>query len=677
MMRRAGNVRSLGACAVLLVLLGGFAGGSQAASRTGAVAAWQAPEYWTEIGTVRSWMDIDTKFYRIREESQFLNESQYKVDQVKEYAKTRKYRGHFEGIGLNQWQALCIDEQQQRRAAAQGELQFFIDFRRRLLDQVQNTRDGLPSGWGAEISDRRVVGIGLGKLGTAVGLDPSNPYAWHLYSYFSSLVGDHYRALKALDGARAALAIIPADQLRPLRADVELDRAWLLRDQGEFAAAQISLETAGAHGARSLEARLLQGLLAAQLGNDKLAITIAGELRGTSVKNFPTNVRNAGFSPEYRNVGAWNKKSSNYLHDWIMAYTWLRVGKLNLASAAFGGHNLDDQRPFANRFWNEAGAIYEVTGRRKMASLAWDQARVYAPYYPYLVYKSYSRDLGKLTGRSGKVPYLLGFDSGFMNGNRIAYGAALVEAVAAADSEQKKRALASRALDELEVCQRLGLYAGQASVLQGQVYYLMGDMSSALVEIEEALAHMDAVGDKAGFAAVLNGLSKARNDLAAQDIAQFYGQSGASRGRWQADDDPAATLAALRVAHGAEASDDNRRNLARFMIRNGQVAQGRELALAPMGAGAMDIDNIVDLGAGDVELILEADRIEGETRLAEKMVQTIEAGLEDPWRNASVWTLAGFICLDNGLETAGRTALERAAKLDPGNHGLKIQLSLM
>ena len=57
--------------------------------------------------------------------------------------------------------------------------------------------------------------------------------------------------------------------------------------------------------------------------------------------------------------------------------------------------------------------------------------------------------------------------------------------------------------------------------------------------------------------------------------------------------------------------------------------------------------------------------------------EALDAGLDDPWGSASVWTLAGFICADNGLRDEGRTALERASKLDPGNHGLKIQLSMM
>ncbi len=668
MMTRACNVNGLAGIMVLLA-----AGGMAA----GAAAAWEAPDHWTEIGTVRAWMDTDTKFYRTQEEAQFLDESQSNVNQVKEYAKTREYRGQLDGIGINTWQTVGSEEQDKRRGLARRELKFLVDFRNRVLTQVQNTRMGTASGWGVLLSDRTVVGTGLGKLRTAVALDPSNPYAWHLYSYFAMLVGDEYRALQALAGAELALMAIPEDELQPLRAEVDLDKAWLQRAQGEFAAAQASLESAGAHGVKSLEARLLQGLLAAHLGDDQLAISIATELRGTTVSIFPSNYRTSGFAPEIRNVDAWAKRPSSYLHDWIMAYTWLREGKIDLAAASFGTHKLDAQRPFAHRFWNEANVIYEVTGQRDLAMKAWNQVRVATPYYPYLVYKDYQLSLGRLTGRTGRVPYQLGFDSNFLNGNRLAYGAALVTAVAAATDEQEKQELASRALDQLEICQRFGVYTGQASVLQGQIYYLMNDMASALVEIEEALNHMDAMGDKAGFSAVLAGLAKADHDLAPQDIANFYGQSGSSRGRWQADADPAATLAALRVAFDGEASDNNRRDLARFLIRNGDVAEGRALAQSVLDGAALSQENIVELGAGDVELILEADRVEGQTELAVKMVQALQGGTDDPWRSASVWTLAGFICLDHDLRPEGRAALERASELDPGNHGLKIQLSLM
>ncbi len=672
MMTRACHINSLNRYFWALILVIVLAGTASAATIT-----WKAPGHWSEIGTVEDWVKMDARFYRIQEESQFIDESQAGLDQVREYSRTWEYRGRVDGVGMKAWKALSVPERKQRRSQAQRELKYLVDFRTRLKNQIRSTEMGAASGWGELTSDRAVVGTGLSKLRTAVGLDPSNPYAWHLYSYFALLVGDEYRSQQALAGAAAALAAVPEGELKSLRAAVDLDKAWLLRSQGEFAAAQTALESAGAHGVRSIEARLLQGLLAAHLGNDQLAITVATELRRAEVRKFPRDSESAGFGPEVTNVALWNLRTSSYLHDWIMAYTWLREGKVSLASAALGTHKADDQRPFAHRFWNEAGVIYEITGRRALAEKAWNQARVATPYYPYFVVREYQLNLGKLTGRAGHVPYQLGFDSNFLNGNRLAYGSAMVQAVAAETDTQRKQELASRALDQLEICQRFGLYRGQASVLQGQVYFLMGDMESALVEIEEALEHLDAQGDKAGFSAILAGLSQTRENLAPQDIANFYGQSGTSRSRWQADVDPAATGAALQRAYDRQADAENRQNLARFLIRNGQVTAGRALAEAPLTGSALDHESLMKLAASDVELILEADRLEGETTLAVAMTKALEAGLEDPWQSANVWTLAGFICLDHGLHSEGRTALERAAKLDPGNHGLRLQLSMM
>jgi len=643
----------------------------------GQAQAWEVPDAWSAVGTVRQWQATDAEFYRIQESALYLDESHFNVNQVKEYGKTYRYRGKLAGIGLAAWRSLAAGEQAERSAAARRELKFLVDFRSRVLNQAQDVRQTGTSGWGALISDRTVVGEALSRLYTAVNLDPGNPYVWHLYSYFATLVGDENRALLAIDGAEQALAEVPAGELKDLRAAVALDKAWLQRAAGDFAAAHASLETVAANGGKGLEARLLQGLLAAQMGDDQTAITIANELRRTPVSIFPPNLRNSGFTPEVADVSTWPKRSSSYLSDWILAYTWLREGRLDMVRSVFGSQRLDSQRPFAHRFWDEAGGIYEVTGRGQLAAQAWLQARVTLPYYPYTVYKSYTMNLANLTGRGGGLPYLLGFDSNFLAGSRLAYGAGLVAGVAAATDPVTKQKLAARALDQLEICRRFGLYAGQASVLRGQVYYLMNDLASARIEVDEALSVMDARGDIEGFSAVLRGLNRARGELAPADIANFYGQSGSSPGRWRNDADPEEALVNLRAAYEADSGDGNRRNLARFLIRNGQVAAGRKLAAVPLQGAVMTVENVRNLGTADVELLLEADRAAGETGLAQAMVAALRTGSADPWQEANVWALAGFVCLDNGLNVEGRVALERAILLDPGNHGLQVQLSLM
>lgn len=663
---------SVGSRVGLLFMIGGVL-----SLAVGVASAWEVPAGWTEIGTVRQWQALDARFYRSQDNALYLDESFFNLNQPEEYARTFRLRGALPGVRLDAWRELPAEEQNARRKAAGSQLKFLTDFRNRVSQQAQDLRQTGSSGWGAVVGDRTITGDVLTRLYTAVNVDPSNPYAWHLYSYFATLVGDEDRALAALGGAEQALAAIPPAELTQLRADVALDRAWLERDLGHFDAARAALEVVAANGGKGQEARLLQGLIAAQTGDVQTAITIASELRHATVGRFPVNLRSRDFAPDTGDVNSWDQRRSSYLADWILAFTWLREGRLDMVRSVFGGYSLDAQRPFAFRFWREAGQFYEVTGRGRMARQAWLQGRVALPYYPFTVYKVYSASLERLTGRPGKLPYLLGFDRHFLTGSRLAYAADLVAAVVAADEPGEKDKLAARAMDQLEICERFGIYPGQAAVLQGQIYYQMNDLASARLAIEEGLAALDARGDVVSFNAVLSGLNRARAELDPQDIANFYGQSGVSRGRWQGDDDPVAKVTELRAAFAAEPNQENRRNLARALIRQGETVEGRDLATAPLQGAALTADSIGALATADLELVLEADRAAGDATVALLMVDLLRSGRAEPWQDASVWTLAGFICLDQGLADEGRSALERAVALDPGNHGLQVQLSLM
>ena len=643
---------------------------------TGALA-WEQPSEWPEIGMVSKWREYDTMFYRINEDAPFLDQSQFKMNQVKEYAKTNEYNGKMDGIGLETFLTKDADEQKKRRKQAAKELKFLADFHQRIQTQVQRTRSQQPSGWGTQVNDMTVIGDCLTKLRTAVLLDPSNPYAWHVLAYFSKIVGDQNRSATSLNGAQLALAQIPADQLTELRAEVALDRAWMQRDRGNFEHAMASLKVAVDFGAVGTGPRLLQGLIAAETGETQKAVEIATALRSAEVRAFPPNLQSTSFSPELSNVEAWRKRTSNYLQSWILALTWLHEGNTDMAAAAFGKFSLNDQYPFGEHFWNDAGRIYEITGRRSQAHRAWSMARINNPYIVYFVYKPYAMELGKLTGRPGAVPFFLGFDLFYTSGSRLAFAAALVERVAAAEDDLQKQELASRALDELELCIATGIYPAQAQVLKGQAYYLMGDLGSALLEVEAALKLMDEQGDTAGSTAVLQGLAKSDEDLAPTDVANFYSQSGTSSGRWIKAEDREAQLSGLRKAFADDPSAVNRQNLARFLIRNDQVPEGRDLAMGDLKGQELTGENIRQLSGDDLALVLEADRAEGEDELALALVRALEGGATDPWNHAGLWTLVGFICLDGGDIADGKVALERASELDPGNQGLKIQLALM
>jgi tetratricopeptide (TPR) repeat protein len=639
--------------------------------------AWEQPKEWPDIGAVSKWKEYDARFFRIYENAPFMDQSQFKMDQIKRYARSLEYNGQMDGIGLATFLTKDADEQTKRRKLAAKQLKYVADFQIRMQTMVQRTKECLGSGWGLQVSDMTVVGDCLGKLRTAVGLDPSNPYAWHVLAYFASTVGDQGRAATALAGAEAALAQIPVDQLTQLRGEVALDKAWLQHAQGEWSGAIESLQAAVGFGVKGTEPRLVQGLVAAQSGDTQKAVEIANSLRSAEVRAFPPNMTTSSFAPELNDVSVWRTRTSNYLQSWILALTWIYEGKTDMAAAAFGTYSLRDLYPYSQHFWNDAGRIYEITGRRSLAHKAWSMARISTPYVVYFVYKPYAVDVGQLTGRPGAIPFFLGFDQFYTTGSRLAYGAAMVEQVAAATDEMAKQELAARALDELELCRATDMYPGQSQVLKGQAYYLMGDLGSALVEVEEALQVMDDHGDKAGFAAVLQGLAKSDSDLSPTDVANFFSQSGSASGRWMKPEDLEAKLAGLRKTFADSPSDMNRLELARFLIRNDQVVEGRDLAMGELKGQELTGANITQLSGDDLALVLEADRAEGEDELALALVQALEGGADDPWDHSVLWIMAGFICIDGGDLADGKVALERALELDPGNQGLKIQLAIM
>jgi len=639
--------------------------------------AWDEPKHWAEIGSVSTWIEMDQRFYRAFDETRYHDRSQFKTDQQKEYGKILISDSTEPALPLEAFQALSADEQASRVKEARKRLDFLRRFRERLEGMIQRTRQNQSSGWGNQTTDHTVVGDCLKRLRTAVGLDPSNPYAWHLLAYFSAVAGDLERSLAALDGCDAALAAIPAGELTNIRRRAALDRTWIMRDAGLFDEATSTLDVAEQLGEADIETRLLRGLISAQTGQVQQALSIAGELGSVEIRKFPPDFRSTSFSPELNNILNWKKISSAYLSSWIKALSWLQQGDPVTAAAAFGEYSLDDHYPFQHRFWNDAGRIYAMTDRLQRADQAWNVARLSIPYQVFFVYKPYQMGLGKLTGSTEKLPFFLGFDRFYLVGARLAYGAALVGKLSETTDEFEKQEWALLALDQLDISQRQGIYPGPSSVLQGQVYYLMGDYDSAMIELEEALVHFEKSGEEAYYAAVLEGLTAIRANRSKEEVDRFYSQSGTSTGRWAAEGNPEQVLADLRQAWATSPTDENRRALARHLIRHDELQEGRTLALGDSAGKPATSNMLAGMDSADLELVLEADRTIRSATLAQALVKELRAGRGDTWPDAGMWSLVGFICLDHEDTPAGREALEQAAKLDPGNQGLQTQLRMM
>ena len=130
----------------------------------------------------------------------------------------------------------------------------------------------------------------------------------------------------------------------------------------------------------------------------------------------------------------------------------------------------------------------------------------------------------------------------------------------------------------------------------------------------------------------------------------------------------------LETAWLQDPTDDNRRALGIFLIRNGDPERGRGLILngaayAPEAAEAGQIT------MEDLCLCLEADRALGDLGAAQYYIGELARGNVNLPGDTQVWALVGFISIDHGDLTGGRLALEKASELDPDNNGLKQQLA--
>jgi len=641
----------------------------------GAAGAWEEPADWSRIGAVQTWMDYDQVFYRAYDDKSFLDRSQFKLDQVSLYDRTRVYNEDLPATSVEQFLALSEADRAERTKLAKRKLAYATRFLDRVRDGVMKTRSSQPSDYGKQVSDSAVIGDMLDRLGDAVGLDPSNPYVWHLLAYFAACAGDVERAHAALGGAVEALNYVPAEAMPEMKRRVALDRAWLLRDVGLFDEALADLDLAEQYGPRDLEVLLMRGLIAAQTGDAQAAGRVASELRKTEVRKFPADFTTASFSPEIVDTASWKKQPSTYLQAWITALSLLNQGQMEAARAAFGDYNPDDLYPFGWRFWNDAGFIYEVTGRPDKARLAWNTARINRHYVQYLIYKPYGLNLAVLTGTDMPASYFLGYDQYYLGGSRLSYGASLVGKTANAEDLGQKHEWAMRALDQLDYCINTGVYPGQAAVLRGQVFYLLGDAQSAMMELQAAVPHLQRQGFSDQAVRVQQDIQALAANQKPRDGSVMLTQSGSSQGRWDPEHDAEATQAELVAAFQANPDDDLARfDLARFLIRQGQAVEGRDLVAAQYAA--------YEAGGGDppqeaVGLMLEADRVLGQPDLALKLVEDLDNDRGHLWSDPGLWALTGFICQDQGHAGAAKRAMAHAADLDPSNLGVQMQLLQM
>jgi tetratricopeptide (TPR) repeat protein len=627
--------------------------------------SFSPPDAWQDVGPVEKWREMDSHFLRIEGVEGSPEPSSFNFEQKSIYKATSRHRSELPLIDLATFKTLDPEKQAARQQRSRRELKYVKDYRLRVAGLVMNIKSQSHVGWGDSKADHRSIGDILGRLHTAVGLDPSNVYAWHLLAYLSANCGDGLRALNALDGCDEALDMHPVPVLTDVRRQVALDRAWILRDMGYFSQAAMVLDELVVDNTHEREAYLLRGLIAAQTGDMKRAIEIANDFQGTRVHAFPLDwevkggLRAAIYDPQ-----TWSTRPSDHLKCWILALAWLREGNTEHTYKAFPEFNLDRHYDIGHRFLNEAAQIYEITGRNELATRFWTMAHNYVPFLPSMVYKTYGANLRPITYRSGAVPFILAFDSHLITGSRLGYGMALVNQALHEEDRDEQVDLANRAVFELEICLRSGMDTGAAALALGYAHAILGNSFEIVRAADTAQAAIERPGqDQARLAAVqrLRTIAEQAPDQhGTAPYSDLYGLPGETTEE---------TKSRLRAAYEtADDKDSARRDLARFMIRFEDPEAAAALVEIPFADGGAPT-------AEDWILILELDRVRKDTTRIVHLLDALKSGQAGRWPEARLWLTVGVTCQEFGIQ-GGRLALEHALELDPDNTALQNQLLL-
>jgi len=543
-------------CTAILAV-GGCSSSAPPAAGDGAAAAAANAAAVGASGSVdwQDWAYLDWRLDRPQLISVYLFKNFQPADPLGEYVESTRWTAARDSVGLDVFLGLDPGERAERRKTARKHRDRALRLAR-VADEVwAANREGLWLPVGAMFPPPPGAGDALtkalGDLITACGLDPSAASIWYDLAFLAAAVGDDRRAeaaisagLVALEQARtegtgaatataAAVAPPPRDFWHPNRASGDpgdpagslhvrllLDRAWLRRDTGRFAATLADLARAdsllaagrGRTAWTTREAVLVRALIAAETGDLGQAQRLAGVIGRVPVwvrnREAWRVVRPEGTNAATMDKGAWQLRRSPLIGDWIVARAHLALGQLEQARATLGDPDPMVELPpgWDRRYWNDVGQIHAACGRSAEARLSFALAAVRSPYFIYypMIGARGSARVGDRPGSGGT--YFLAYRHFYLAGDFYSYAANTAVGYEVETDPLRRRLLAATADDALTVCRRRGLHPASALALRGRLRFFEAHYDSALVDLETAYSELREQGAEDGRTALLIGL---------------------------------------------------------------------------------------------------------------------------------------------------------------------------
>lgn len=634
-----------------------------------AAEPWQEPSHWADVGSVNSWMDIDLRLNN-GTAGAVLTVSSHQQDY---YDRTLVHMSNMPAIGLDAFLGLSELEQQERRDEAYKALSLVIRWHYRLVYKA-NCIDY--RNWGGGQTGVTMMELVLTELQTSSGVDPTNPYVWHLLGWFRAVVGDLDRSEQCFLMAEQVLTHVPDDQMINMRRRLALDRAWNKRTLGQTELARVQVAKAAQYGGVDFETHLLNGLLAAADGNQNEAIIYA--MRVEDIGDY-------GLKHGRRLPKPLHKKISDYTPRvaaaWILASFWLKKGYPEEAAEAFTlwrfQRNRNDMTiPFAHRFWQDAGTVYYCIGRQDRAMIAWRRGLHFTPFRPYFVYRAYSADKEDMPGLTYSMPFYLNYNSMFGGGSRFAFALTMARTLKLSDSMDEYMNILACAQKELLICMQTGEFQPQVCLALESIYRRTGQdpmADNCRQRAVEAFEHLGYTVEETEPPQMLVLKERIPKRLSRTVVKS---PANGTKVPWPEDRPVQEVLDEKQMAYFANPTPENRRELARFLIRNLKVNEGRNLLLRGHGSLPGTGEDFTALGDEDLIVLLEADRFDNVATTSRRLVELLLSGNATQWQNGEVWALAGLILLDEDERAGGLVAMEHALELDPDNGGLRMHMKL-
>ncbi len=577
-----------------------------------------------------------------------------------------RYDARPDSLGLQDFLALPVAEQRARRAESFRALERLRRFVNLIHGYLHRRDNGEHVIWGST-SGIKTIGQCLHALVNATGLDPANPWYWHILAYFAEATGDWQRTKRALDAASAALAYYPDDYAPAIRFRLRMDHAWWYRDRGEWdeasrwlaqaraliskrataaaradgeiastdssapahtsrpihASTPADLTTAGTLPTDFMETRLLEGLILAGRGQIGGAAAVGRQVTFENVM------------PRWsQTMGRWIFKpvTSTYAENWIRALSLTVAGKHELALHALGRPNINRGHPyFGRRYWNDIGHVLEMAGDFETATSYYAMSLCYRPYENFFIHRTRAGLPGQVDNPCLGMPYFQAFGMFFLTGSCFSNASNLALEFRAETDPTRKSQLGRDAEEALSLCIRTRVYPLRAQILRGVVRLRRNDTTGATTDLQAAATILAQQPESGATLLLMTGIGLTQ--LGDEELAIPLLERAIVMQQRHGDENEGVSKAG-RAALRASVSES-----ARLALREAsQALAWRTLAIAQINSGASET------GRANLDRALAIDP-----------------------RAVAGWYNRGLLSLKEGRLAAGRDDLRQASRLAPGD----------